>query len=170
MGRLGYGTENRLKTYDGAVASLQEERTYFYDGLRQRVKRQANISGTSETTVYVYDAFGQLAAEYPSKAPAAGSGGRLFITQDHLGSTRLVTKQDKTFAECREFFPFGERIAPGLNGRLPDRCCCGNAVRQRFTGKDRDSESSLDYFSARYYSARLGRFAPHNQPFAARLV
>ncbi len=157
VGRLGYDAENRLKTYDNAVASLQEQGTYFYDGLGQRVKRQVNIRGTSETTVYVYDAFGQLAAEYSSKAPAAGSGGRFFITQDHLGSTRLVTKQDKKFAECRDFFPFGERIASGLNGRSLG-CYGGGAVKQQFTGKERDPESSLDYFGARYYSARLGRF------------
>ncbi len=157
VGRLGYDAENRLKTYDNAVSSLQEQGTYFYDGLGQRVKRQANIRGTSETTVYVYDAFGQLAAEYSSKAPAAGSGGRFFITQDHLGSTRLVTKQDKKFAECRDFFPFGERIASGQNGRSLG-CYGGGAVKQQFTGKERDPESSLDYFGARYYSARLGRF------------
>ena len=157
VGRLGYDAENRLKTYDNAVASLQEQGTYFYDGLGQRVKRTTNVRGTSETTVYVYDAFGQLAAEYSSKAPAAGSGGRFFITQDHLGSTRLVTKQDKKFAECRDFFPFGERIASGQNGRSLG-CYGGDAVKQQFTGKERDPESSLDYFGARYYSARLGRF------------
>ena len=158
VGRLGYDAENRLKTFDNAVASVQEQGTYVYDGLGQRVKRTTTIRGTSETTVYVYDAFGQLTAEYSSKAPAAGSGGRFFITQDHLGSTRLVTKQDKTFAECRDFFPFGERIASGLNGRSLTCYGGGNAVKQQFTGKERDVESSLDYFGARYYSARLGRF------------
>ena len=160
VGRLGYDAENRLKTFDNAVASVQEQGTYVYDGLGQRVKRTTTIRGTSETTVYVYDAFGQLTAEYSSKAPAAGSGGRFFITQDHLGSTRLVTKQDteKTVVECRDFFPFGERIASGLNGRSLTCYGGGNAVKQQFTGKERDVESSLDYFGARYYSARLGRF------------
>jgi hypothetical protein len=27
----------------------------------------------------------------------------------------------------------------------------------KFTGKERDSESGLDYFGARYYSSRMGR-------------
>ncbi len=78
VGRLGYDAENRLKTYDNAVASLQEQGTYFYDGLGQRVKRQANIRGTSETTAYVYDAFGQLAAE---------SGGTFYRAEYPMGST-----------------------------------------------------------------------------------
>ena len=28
----------------------------------------------------------------------------------------------------------------------------------KFTGKERDSESNLDYFGARYYGSSLGRF------------
>src|SRR5260370_40041172 len=31
-------------------------------------------------------------------------------------------------------------------------------TRQRFTGKERDSESGLDYFGARYYGGAQGRF------------
>ncbi len=159
VGALSYDGENRLTAYDNNVGSLQEEGTYAYDGLGQRVKRTTTIRGASETTVYVYDAFGRLAAEYSSVAPVAGSGGTFYRTEDHLGSTRLVTKQDQTVAECRDFFPFGERIGSGLNGRSAD--CYGgtsNAVKQQFTGKERDKESSLDYFGARYFSARLGRF------------
>ena len=53
-----------------------------------------------------------------------------------------MTKQDKKFAECRDFFPFGERIASGLNGRSRG-CYGGDAVKQQFTGKERDPESSL---------------------------
>jgi RHS repeat-associated protein len=33
-----------------------------------------------------------------------------------------------------------------------------NAIRSRSTGKERDSESGLDYFGARYYGSGLGRF------------
>ncbi len=147
------------------MASLQEQGAYAYDGLGQRVKRTTTIRGSSETTVYVYDAFGRLAAEYSSVAPEAGTGGTFYRTEDHLGSTRLVTKQDQTVAECRDFFPFGERIGSGLNGRSAD--CYGGtsgAVKQQFTGKERDAESSLDYFGARYYSARLGRFIGPDEP------
>src|SRR5437016_8976174 len=32
--------------------------------------------------------------------------------------------------------------------------CCG----RKFTGKQRDSESNLDYFGARYYASTMGRF------------
>ena len=33
-----------------------------------------------------------------------------------------------------------------------------NLPRQRFTGKERDAETGLDYFGARYFSAAQGRF------------
>jgi RHS repeat-associated protein len=34
----------------------------------------------------------------------------------------------------------------------------GDGVRQQFTGKERDAETALDYFSARYCSSTQGRF------------
>src|SRR5438552_14822664 len=34
----------------------------------------------------------------------------------------------------------------------------GDSNHYKFTGKERDSESGLDYFGARYYGNALGRF------------
>ncbi len=162
---MSYDGENRLTGYDNAIASLEERGTYFYDGLGRRVKRTRRMRGTSETTTYVYDAFGRLAAEYASVAPAAGRGGKFFRTEDHLGSTRVVTRQERTVVECADYFPYGERIGRGLNGR--SHACyggTGGVFAQQFTGKERDAESSLDYFGARHYSARLGRFTGPDAP------
>jgi RHS repeat-associated protein len=39
-----------------------------------------------------------------------------------------------------------------------------------FTGKERDAESGLDYFGARYYGSALGRFASPDKPFADQHV
>ena len=36
----------------------------------------------------------------------------------------------------------------------------------KFTGKERDSESGLDNFGARYNSSNLGRFMSPDKPFA----
>lgn len=35
-----------------------------------------------------------------------------------------------------------------------------------FTGKERDAETGLDYFGARYFSAAMGRFTSPDKPFA----
>jgi len=42
--------------------------------------------------------------------------------------------------------------------RTTARGYSGDTMRQKFTGKERDSETGLDYFLARYYSAPQGRF------------
>jgi hypothetical protein len=44
-------------------------------------------------------------------------------------------------------------IAPGIAG-----CLCDERRRSRSTGKERDAETGLDYFGARYMSAAQGRF------------
>ena len=40
-----------------------------------------------------------------------------------------------------------------------------DGVRQKFTLKERDNETGLDYFGARYYSSTQGRFTSSDQPF-----
>jgi len=41
-----------------------------------------------------------------------------------------------------------------------------DALAKLFTGKERDSETGLDYFGARYYSGAQGRFTSPDAPFA----
>ena len=37
-----------------------------------------------------------------------------------------------------------------------------------FTGKERDAETGLDYFGARYMSSAMGRFTSADAPFIAQ--
>jgi RHS repeat-associated protein len=72
-----------------------------------------------------------------------------------------------------DYLPFGEEVQASQFGR-DGRWGPGNdSVNQKFTGKERDSESGLDYFGARYYGSALGRFtspdwssAPQPVPYA----
>jgi RHS repeat-associated protein len=66
---------------------------------------------------------------------------------DHLGSSRLMTTDSGWPIWSDTFLPFGEEWNPQftLNTR-------------KFTGKERDSESNLDNFGARYYTSSYGRF------------
>jgi RHS repeat-associated protein len=43
-----------------------------------------------------------------------------------------------------------------------------DTVRQKFTSKERDLETGLDYFLARYYSSTQGRFTGPDQPFVGQ--
>jgi len=51
-------------------------------------------------------------------------------------------------------------VLPGMSGGRTAGQGYGtyDGVRQQFTGKERDNETGLDYFGARYYSSLQGRF------------
>jgi RHS repeat-associated protein len=106
------------------------------------------------SVVMVYDAFGRLAAEYGGTADPVGTE---YLTADHLGSTRLVTSSTGAERRCLDYLPFGEQMTQGMGTR---GACYASATepRVKFTGKERDAETGLDYFLARYYSAAQGRF------------
>lgn len=55
-----------------------------------------------------------------------------------------------------QFAPFGGELVNGapLTPGTPD----GSSSHYKFTGKERDSESGLDYFGARYYASSMGRW------------
>jgi RHS repeat-associated protein len=72
---------------------------------------------------------------------------------DALGSVRAVTSQSGAVVERHDYLPYGEEwCATGV--------CESTTAGQplRFTAKERDAETGLDYFGARYYGSRIGRF------------
>ena len=129
--------------------------TYGYDGDGKRVMKQS----PGETTYYLYDAFGQLSAEYATALPAADCA-TCYLSTDQLGSTRLVTDAGQNVIARHDYLPFGEEIPSTYGGRSKPSLLFGalDNVNQKFTGKERDAESGLDYFGARYYGSALGRW------------
>jgi RHS repeat-associated protein len=63
---------------------------------------------------------------------------------------RLIRRHD--------FLPFGEELPTGVGIRSASIGYSGDSVRQKFTGKQRDDETGLDFFEARYFSSIQGRF------------
>jgi RHS repeat-associated protein len=57
-----------------------------------------------------------------------------------------IARTSLTVVDSLDYLPFGEQIAGGTG------------TTHKFTGKERDSESGLDNFGARYYSSQYGRF------------
>jgi RHS repeat-associated protein len=162
---FNYDGENRL------VASMQPNMgpiSYVYDGDGRRVQKTVG----SAVTNYVYDSGGQLAAEYGTSATFAGTD---YLMADALGSTRVVLDATGSVKERIDYLPFGEEIATPVGGRAapyttgvypsnPD------IEAQKFTGKERDAESGLDYFGARHFHAPQGRFVVPDEAFADQLV
>ena len=83
-----------------------------------------------------------------------------WLVSDQLGTPRLSLDQTGTLATVKrhDYAPFGEDLSlVGGRNSLP-AYSSGDGVRQQFTEKERDIETGLDYFEARYYGSTLGRF------------
>jgi RHS repeat-associated protein len=74
--------------------------------------------------------------------------GLYYYFADQLGTARAVTDPSGNILDDSDFYPFG--------GQRPIISSSGNTYK--FTGYERDSESGLDYASARHYNNTLGRF------------
>jgi len=74
-----------------------------------------------------------------------------YYFDNHLGSSRAIVQDGVTPTLCydADFYPYGIERTPYTN------TCSQN---YKFTGKERDSESGLDNFGARYDSSQYGRF------------
>ncbi|HET6979059.1 MAG TPA: RHS repeat-associated core domain-containing protein [Pyrinomonadaceae bacterium] len=162
---FGYDADNKIKSVNG-VSDV-----YRYDGQGNRVRK--NFS-TGEKVRMVYSG-GQLIAEYDLNTGSLkkeyvygpkgllatvepGTGTR-YTTSDHLGSPRVVTNSSAGVVSRHDYMPFGEEIGSGVGGRTSGMgFSVADGVRQKFTQKERDLETGLDYFLARYYSSTQGRF------------
>ncbi len=89
-----------------------------------------------------------------------------WLVSDHLGTPRMIIDKSGTLAGIKrhDYLPFGEELFggppgnPGAGGRLTTQGYSGDSIRQKFTSKERDIESGLDYSINRYYSNVQGRF------------
>ena len=69
-----------------------------------------------------------------------------FYASDHLGTTQVELAGGGWPISRSEFAPFGQELDTSYS-----------VNRYKFTGKERDAESGLDYFGARYYASSMGR-------------
>ena len=143
-----YDAENRIIQVDSGSAS------YVYNENGNRVRK--NIG--SAWTEYFYGPNGSVQSEYNGSWPFqyVYAGSNLiaqytsstteFVHTDYLGSTRMVTGVNQAVADSMDYLPFGLQIAGGTT------------TTHKFTGKERDNESGIDNFGARYYESYIGRF------------
>jgi RHS repeat-associated protein len=100
---------------------------------------------------------------------SVGADVRWLVT-DQLGTPRMVIDHTGSLAGVsrHDYYPFGEEVSAGNTWRSSHGYGAADAARQRFTGQERDSETSLDYMQARYYSSGQGRFTgPDSLPGSA---
>jgi RHS repeat-associated protein len=150
-GQYVYDSENRLQSTAGM--------TYTYDADGDRVEKSNGSTGT----LYWYGAPGILAesdlagnikSEYvffdgkrTARVDSPGNTVHYYLS-DHLNSTSMVVSAAGVPEEESDYSPFGtEYVVTGPGGN-----------HYKFTGKERDAESGLDYFGKRFYGNWLGRW------------
>lgn len=95
---------------------------------------------------------------------SGGSGSSLqlhWMVVDQLGTPRMIFDQSGSLATMsrHDYLPFGEELTDNIGIRSGLGYTNGDGARQKFTSKERDSETGLDYSVHRYYSSTQGRFS-----------
>ena len=106
-----------------------------------------------------------------------------WLVQDHLGTARMIVDASGGLTEDpnvvgyqgvmrHDYLPFGGEILPNQGTQNVRTAAQGygnsfDSLRLKFTGKERDTETGLDYFGARYYANLQGRFAAADPLFTS---
>jgi RHS repeat-associated protein len=150
-----YDAESRL------IATPAAGWTYVYDGDGLRVRKSnSGSNGTlywanSGSDTQLETGLSGIATEeyifFNGKRVArrdASNGAVHYYFSDHLGSASVTTSSTGTVQKESDYYPYGGELL--VSGSDPNN--------YKFTGKERDAESGLDNFGARYDASALGRF------------
>src|SRR5215510_7639182 len=135
--------------------------TYTYDADGNRVEKSNGSTGTiywymSPGIVAESDLTGAPKSEYVffygervARKDFSGSTTSVFYYfSDHLKTASVITDSGGNIKADSDYYPWGGELQFVNN----------DTNHYKFTGKERDSETGLDYFGARYYGNWLGRF------------
>ena len=149
-----YDNENHLTSADGVTYTydgdgnrvMKSNGTIYWYGANDASLEESDLSGNLQRLYYFFN--GQRIGRQLTTNEVG------FYMTDALGSVRYLGGSATSYSF--DYFPFG---APILDSDTGDD-------RYQFTGKERDSESGLDNFGARYDSSNLGRWTSPDLPFA----
>jgi hypothetical protein len=130
---LGYDYEGHITSETDGVTQAVE--TYVFDGDGERVEKY----NAASRTVFVYDALGRMAAEYAT-ATDMPTCITCYLSQDHLGTARLVTDQNGNVVGRHDYLPFGEEILANTAYRNGQWGTGNDSINQKFNGKVREMQ------------------------------
>jgi RHS repeat-associated protein len=148
--RVGKGTVTTIATCDITANGYQPMTDFLLDQSGGQMTEMA-VSNTSAGTTYTWThsnvtAGGALIASFDT----TGYGLHFYLT-DALGSRRVQTDPAGIPEQTCQSLPFGDQLYCTGSPAFP--------TEHHFTGKERDAESGLDYFGARYYASSMGRWS-----------
>lgn len=150
----------RIRKIREKAQGLTEERVYL-GGFEIFRKHGGPIGANTATlereTLHVMDDKQRIALVETRTLDSAGNdqAPRQLIRYqfgNHLGSASLELDEQAQIISYEEYAPYGSTTYQAVRSQKE------TAKRYRYTGKERDEESGLDFFMARYYAAWLGRW------------
>lgn len=140
---------------------------YLYDPFGERIFDGADFGERWKEHVFLH---GQVLADLDSsttwtdyiyagaqKIAAISTSGTSYLVGDHLGSTEILLDDQANLTWQAQYTPYGLEVVNGSQ-LLPTANDGAYTMPYKFTGTERDVESGLDYFGARYYGSMMGRF------------
>ncbi|MDP3558388.1 MAG: RHS repeat-associated core domain-containing protein [Bacteroidota bacterium] len=167
--QVGAGTPTVYTQYDYAgqdrVSKLVRtgstyERTIYIDGIFEYVNLD-NGSTYEKNYIHIMDDKSRIAEVRinPGTAfPGDITEDLVYTLEDQIGSSVVRIKTTGTVIDKEEYYPFGDSSLRTFTYK-----------RYRYVGKERDAESGLYYYGARYYAAWTCRFISVD-PLAGKYV
>jgi RHS repeat-associated protein len=125
------------------------EVTLYIDGVYEHRYRK-NSAGTltaEQTQLHVMDGRSRIATVRVGNAMDDPGPAVKYNLEDHLGTSTTRLDASGTLIDREEYYPFGDSSLRTFDKK-----------RYRYVGKEKDSESGLYYYGARYYAAWTCRF------------
>ena len=130
----------------GAGSATQGVLAEFLYDPNHRLLSEVNVSTAQMARANIYAGDKLVAEDAPDSFVTTPTATQLRVT-DQVGTLRGLLDLGGNVNESCTSFPFGDGVT-----------CSSAEDKEFFTGKQRDTESDLDYFGARYYSSTVGRF------------
>lgn len=151
---------NRIRKVIERIGGKKLERIYL-GAVEIYREYQNNNKKLERSTLHISDNTGRIAQidtkllDKNNADPANPINKNLIRYQytNHLGSATLETDEYGTVISYEEYHPYGTSAYRSSKSDVDL-----SLKRYRFTGKERDDETGLYYFGARYYAAWLGRW------------
>ena len=121
-----------------------------------KIRVVVNNALNSRSRIVELEAWGTAAA-----ASGSTTADVEWLVTDQLGTPRMVFDKTGSLVNTKrhDYLPFGEELTAGVGQRSAQQGYGVNdGIRQQFTQKERDTETGLDFFGARYYASTQGRF------------
>jgi RHS repeat-associated protein len=176
ISRVGQLNEMEYDAHDRLIRVRMAngvEVRFAYDAQSRRIMKQVTRNGTTTTVHYatgLFEQHGDHAIRHvflgkqlvASERVEAGADSRAYYLGDHHGTVLLATDAVGAILHNQRYSPFGASLD-------------ATTALDRYLGRERDRETGLVQFGARYYAPAFGRFVSpdwyvlENPKLAARI-